>query len=555
MQKQKRSNSHKGREKVKEQDLRAKMSVKTLNSNAEVLNRNAALFMNINAAKGLHDVMKTNLGPKGTIKMLVGGAGDIKLTKDGNVLLREMQITNPTAVMIARTAVAQDDITGDGTTTMVLFIGDLLRQSERYLQEGLHPRLIVEGFDAAKKATLDFLEEFKKNLQKNDSEIIKCVARTALRTKLYEEMADQMTDIVTDAVLMIRKEDEPLDLHMVEIMVMKQRLETDSRLVRGLVLDHGARHPDMPRRMENAFILSCNISLEFEKSEVNSGFFYSSAEQRENLVAAERAFTDERVLKIIQLKNKVCTSPDQGFVVINQKGIDPAALDLLAKEGILALRRAKKRNMERLALACGGYAINSVEELTPDCLGWAGSVYEHTLNEEKFTFIEDVKEPRSCTILIKGPNDHTIAQIKDAVRDGLRAVKNAIQDQHLIPGAGAFEVSAAHYLRTNTKKSLEGRAKLGVEIFAEALLGIPKILAENSGFDAQESIISIQEESENGNVVGLDISTGEPCDPVMSGVYDNYIVKKQIIQSAPVIASQLLLVDEVIRAGVNVRKK
>eukprot|EP01024_Parvocaulis_polyphysoides_P018897 TRINITY_DN18429_c0_g1_i4.p3 TRINITY_DN18429_c0_g1~~TRINITY_DN18429_c0_g1_i4.p3 ORF type:complete len:193 (-),score=37.02 TRINITY_DN18429_c0_g1_i4:313-891(-) len=139
--------------------------------------------------------------------------------------------------------------------------------------------------------------------------------------------------------------------------------------------------------------------------------------------------------------------------------------------------------------------------------------------------------------------------------DGLRAVKNALQDENLIPGAGAFEVAAAHHLRTNTKKQLEGRAKLGVDIFAEALLGIPKTLAENSGFDAQESIISIQEESENGNVVGLDISTGEPFDPVMAGVYDNYVVKKQMIQSAPIIASQLLLVDEVMRAGVNVRKK
>lgn len=119
-------------------------SVKTLNANAEVMNRAAALFMNINAAKGLMDVMRSNYGPKGTIKMLVSGAGDIKLTKDGNVLLREMQIQNPTAVMIARAAVAQDDITGDGTTSIVLLIGELMKQAERYLSEGTHPRVLVE---------------------------------------------------------------------------------------------------------------------------------------------------------------------------------------------------------------------------------------------------------------------------------------------------------------------------------------------------------------------------------------------------------------------------
>lgn len=530
-------------------------SVKTLNPAAEIMGRNAALFMNINAAKGLHEVMKTNLGPKGTIKMLVDGAGGIKLTKDGNVLLREMQIQNPTAVMIARTAVAQDDVTGDGTTSTVLMIGELMKQAERYLSEGTHPRALVEGFEAAKKASLEFLETFKLPVDGTDREILRCVARTSLRTKLHERLADQLTDIVTDAVLCVRQQGSVVDLHMVEVMHMKHKLDEDTQLVRGLVLDHGARHQGMPKRLENCFILTCNVSLEYEKSEVNSGFFYSSAEQREKLVAAEREYTDERVRKIIELKRQVCDSADKSFVLINQKGIDPLSLDLLAKEGIIALRRAKKRNMERLQLACGGVAINSIEELSPEVLGHAGAVYEHTLGEDKYTFVEDVRHPQSCTILIKGPNDHTIAQIKDAVRDGLRAVKNTLDDQAVVPGAGAFEVALAHELRTKTKKLVSGRAKLGIEAFAEALMGFPKILAENSGHEGQEAMIKLQEEREKGGVVGLDVETGEPMDPTLSGIYDNYIVKKQVVQSAPVVASQLLLVDEVIRAGINMRRQ
>jgi len=519
------------------------------------MGRNAALFMNINAAKGLHDVMKSNFGPKGTIKMLVDGAGGIKLTKDGNVLLREMQIQNPTAVMIARTAVAQDDVTGDGTTSIVLLIGELMKQSERYLSEGSHPRVLVEGFDVAKKAVLEFLDTFKVTASPTDREMLRCVARTSLRTKLHEKLADQLTDIVTDAVLTIKREDEPLDLFMVEVMHMRHKLDEDTQLIKGLVLDHGSRHPDMPKRLENCYILTCNISLEYEKSEVNSGFFYSSAEQREKLVAAEREYTDERVRKIIELKRKMCDTPDKSFVVINMKGIDPISLDMLAKEGIIALRRAKRRNMERLQLACGGVSVNSVEELVPEALGHAGLVYEHTLGEDKYTFVEQVRHPRSCTILIKGPNDHTIAQIKDGIRDGLRAVKNVVEDGAVVPGAGAFEVAAAHHLRTVVKKTVEGRAKLGIEAFAEALLSFPKVLAENSGHDSQEAIIKLQEEHERGNVVGLDTSTGEPFDPTLAGVYDNYIVKKQIVQSAPVITSQLLLVDEVMRAGINMRKQ
>ncbi|KAK3243508.1 T-complex protein 1 subunit zeta [Cymbomonas tetramitiformis] len=504
-------------------------AVQTANPNAETMGKGAALMMNIGAAKGMHDVLKTNLGPKGTIKMLVGGAGDIKMTKDGNVLLREMQIQHPTAVMIARTAVAQDDQTGDGTSSTVILIGELMKQSERFLAEGVHPRVLVEGFEAAKVAVLELLEKCRVPTPTDmpDRELLRCVAHTSLSTKVNPELADQLTDIVTDAVLCIRKPDTPIDLHMVEIMHMKHKFASDTRLINGLVLDHGARHPDMPKYLEDVFVLTCNLSLEYEKSEVNSSFLYSSADQREKMVAAERQFTDDRVLKVIALKKKVCGGTNKGFIVINQKGIDPMSLDLLAKEGIVGLRRAKKRNMERLVLACGGFAVNAEEELTPECLGHAGKIYEYILGEEKYTFVEDVKNPTSCTILIKGHNDHVLAQIKDATRDGLRAVSNTLIDGAVIPGAGAFE----------------------------ALEVIPKILAENAGFDGQEAIIALQEEQEKGNIVGIDITTGDPMDPVAAGVWDNFNVKKQILNSAPIITSQLLLVDEVMRAGRNMRGK
>ncbi|KAL0744659.1 hypothetical protein Bca4012_086172 [Brassica carinata] len=542
------------------------MSVRVLNPNAEVLNKTAALHMTINAAKGLQDVLKSNLGPKGTIKMLVGGSGDIKLTKDGNTLLKEMQIQNPTAIMIARTAVAQDDISGDGTTSTVIFIGELMKQSERCIDEGMHPRVLVDGFEIAKRATLQFLDTFKTPVvmgEEPDKEILKMVARTTLRTKLYEGLADQLTDIVVNSVLCIRKPEEPIDLFMVEIMHMRHKFDVDTRLVEGLVLDHGSRHPDMKRRAENCHILTCNVSLEYEKRCVTETsdwfmktrrFFYSNAEQREAMVTAERRSVDERVKKIIELKNKVCAGNDNSFVIINQKGIDPPSLDLLAREGIIALRRAKRRNMERLVLACGGEAVNSVDDLTPDSLGWAGLVYEHVLGEEKYTFVEQVKNPHSCTILIKGPNDHTIAQIKDAVRDGLRSVKNTLEDECVVLGAGAFEVAARQHLINEVKKTVQGRAQLGVEAFANALLVVPKTLAENAGLDTQDVIISLTSEHDKGNVVGLNLVDGEPIDPQLAGIFDNYSVKRQLINSGPVIASQLLLVDEVIRAGRNMRK-
>ncbi|KAF8161188.1 chaperonin Cpn60/TCP-1 family [Crassisporium funariophilum] len=539
-------------------------SIELINPKAESIRRAAALQVNTNGAMGLANVVKGNLGPRGTLKMLVDGAGQIKMTKDGKVLLSEMQIQNPTAAMIARTAVAQDDQVGDGTTSVVLLVGELLKQADRFISEGVHPTVIAEGFDLAKKEALAFLDTFKVAVKLDRATLIN-IANTSLATKLSVALAKQLAADVVDAVTAIRPRPaaadakdqwrEPIDLHMVEIMKMQHRTASETQLIRGLVLDHGARHPDMPKRVENAFVLTLNVSLEYEKTEVNSGFFYSSAEQREKLVESERRFVDVKVQKIVDLKNQVCDSAidskekRKNFVVINQKGIDPMSLDILAKNGIFAVRRAKRRNMERLQLICGGIAQNSVDDLNPSILGWAGLVYEHTLGEEKYTFIEEVKDPKSVTLLIKGPNPHTTQQIQDALRDGLRAVKNAIEDECLIPGAGAFEVSCSAHLSGPVKKSAKGRVKMGVQAFADALLVIPKTLAQNGGFDVQDVVVALQDEQAEGNVVGLDLQSGEPFDPTVEGIWDNYRVKRQMLHSCSVIAVNLLSTDEILRAG------
>ena len=295
------------------------------------------------------------------------------------------------------------------------------------------------------------------------------------------------------------------------------------------------------------------MSLEYEKTTVNSGFFYKSAEERDKLVAAERKFIDDRCLKIVQLKKQVIgdDESDKSFVVLNQQGIDPNSLDILSRNGIVALRRVKRRNMERIVLACGGSALNSLDGLTPDVLGYAGLVYEQTIGEEKYTFIEEVKEPKSVTVLIKATTKHAQTQIREAVHDGLRAIKNALEDGCLVPGAGAFEVAAyAELLRY--KPQVAGKAQMGVQAFADALLIVPKTLAANAGFDPQDAIVRlVHEHATTGLPVGIDLSSGEPVAPQDIGVFDNYRVKRQLLMSCTSIASNLLLVDEIMRAGLT----
>jgi len=532
-------------------------AIHRVNENADVISSKHALSVNISAARSLMSILKTNLGPKGTLKMLVGGAGQIKLTKDGSVLLNQMQIQHPTASLIARTASAQDATTGDGTTTCVLLCGELLRQAERYITDGVHPRVLVDGYEEAREKALDFVDTFKKNIVEDnnnviDREILTQVARTSLRSKLHAEMADLLTDICVDAVLNITTPGKAIDLHMVEIMTMKHRLDLDTRLVRGLVLDHGTRHPNMRKRANNCKILTCNLNLEWEHTEVNSAFYFKNAGQREKMAEAEREYVNKRVYKIVEFKNQY-VAEDETLVIVNVGGIDQISLDILQKNNIMGIRRAKRRNMERLALACGGYCVNTENALTADCLGSAETVYEHVLGDDKYTFIEGVPHTQSCTILIKGPNDHTVKQIKDAVRDGLRAVKNTITEGCVIPGAGAFEIACHRHL-LEFKKTVKGRAKLGVQAMADALLIIPKTLASNSGLDPQDSIIKLIDAHEAGFEAGLDLDTGDVLDPVAAGIFDNYSVKRQYIQLSTVIATKLLLVDQIIRAGKRMKK-
>lgn len=543
------------------------MSLQLLNPKAESLRRDAALKVNVTSAEGLQSVLETNLGPKGTLKMLVDGAGNIKLTKDGKVLLTEMQIQSPTAVLIARAAAAQDEITGDGTTTVVCLVGELLRQAHRFIQEGVHPRIITDGFEIARKVALEYLNEFQMKDVELDREFLLQVARSSLSTKVNAELTEILSPIVTDAVLNVQNtETNTLDLHMVEIMQMQHLSPKDTTFVKGLVLDHGGRHPDMPTTAENAYVLILNVSLEYEKTEVNSGFFYSSADQRDKLAASERKFVDEKLKKIIDLKNEVCgMDSNKNFVIVNQKGIDPMSLDILAKHNILALRRAKRRNMERLQLVTGGEAQNSVEDLSPSILGYSGLIYQQTIGEEKFTYVTENKDPKSCTILIKGSTHYALNQTKDAVRDGLRAVANVLKDKAVIPGAGSYFIDVANHLKKQNMNKLgaKGKTKTGVEAFAEAMLIIPKTLLKNSGFDPLDVLALCQDELDDADptedgprrYVGVDLNIGDTCDPTIEGIWDSYRVIRNAISGATGIASNLLLCDELLRAGRSTLKE
>ncbi|CAF1305485.1 unnamed protein product [Rotaria sordida] len=271
--------------------------------------------------------------------------------------------------------------------------------------------------------------------------------------------------------------------------------------------------------------------------------------KRDRLVASQRKFIDDRLQKIVELKRKVCSGDNKNkrFMVINNKGIDPLSVDVLANEGILALRRAKHRNMERLTLACAGQAMNSLENLTKESLGFAKDVYEHVFGEKIFTFVEACKSPKSVTVLLKGSTKYILNQVKDALRDGRHSIRNALDDGCLIPGEGAFEI-VTHQALTQYNEQVKGRARLAVQ----ALLIIPKAIAQNAGHHQQETIVKLQHEYATSKIpVGIDITTGEAMEPKSLAIFDNYRMKKQLIHSSTSITTNLILVDEILQASLS----
>uniref|UniRef100_A0A8C9LII9 T-complex protein 1 subunit zeta n=1 Tax=Piliocolobus tephrosceles TaxID=591936 RepID=A0A8C9LII9_9PRIM len=433
------------------------MSVHMLNKKADSLRSTNVLLTNINASKGMYEIIKTNLGPKGSYKMLV----------NGNVLLNEMMIQHPTASMLSRICSSIDEMLGDGSSSNLIVATSLIYLSEKYiLYEGIHPRIITQGFDTAKSILFDLLESMKiqVNIENNfDYELLFNVCKTCIRTKLPYTLADKLAKELVESIRIIYDPTKQLDLHMVEIMDIKRHMSIDTKLVSGMVLDHGCRHPNMPSKLKNCLILVLNVSLEYEKSEVFSSFVYSNAEDRNKLVQSERKFTDDKVKKIIELKKLIVekklkeTGKEYSFAIFNQK------------------------------------------------------VYEININDEKYTFIEEVINPKSCTMFIQAPNDYTIKQIKDAIRDGLRSIKNTIEDKCVISGAGSFEIAAYCKLKEEEKK-IKGKQKFSFDIYANSMLNIPKILLENSGLDTHQSLFKVIDQY-NANPVeplGVDLDTGEP---------------------------------------------
>mmetsp|Transcript_2012 Transcript_2012/g.4100 ORF Transcript_2012/g.4100 Transcript_2012/m.4100 type:complete len:376 (-) Transcript_2012:142-1269(-) len=368
------------------------------------------------------------------------------------------------------------------------------------------------------------------------------MAKSIFKTKIKISNVNVIAKIVVDAVLTIQRQKEISDLNLIEILQMEDQNDLESRFVRGIVLDHGARHPDMPKILHNVFILVCNISLEYEKSEINSNFVYNSCELQGKLSGIERDVIDKKINKIIQLKRLVCKGGNKSFLILNQKGIDNISLDLLCREGILALRRTKKKNMERISILCNAIPVNSSDDIDSTILGFAGIVYEKIIGEEKFTFIENVSNPFSGTILIKGMNNFLTKNTEEIIRDGIKTIKLCFEDDGYLLGGGDIESEGSRHLSSYANK-IFGEKKFGVLALSKSLLIIPETLRENEG---KRILKDLGNKKIKNHPLKNSKLQKKIFSPTKETIFDCFSSKKQILNSVCSIATQILQIDEIL---------
>jgi len=498
---------------------------------------------NIMAARIIAQAVKSSLGPKGMDKMLVDSLGDVTITSDGRTILDEIDVEHPAAKMMVEVAKTQDDEVGDGTTTSVIVAGELLSKAEELIDKNVHPTVIIDGYRKAADRALEVLEKIAISVDPTDKEELKKVAMTSMASKIVSENREQLADIVVDAVLYVaRKVGEEYRVDLDDIMVEKKPGEsvTGTKLIKGIVLDKEVVHSGMPKRVEKAKIALLNCPLEVEKTEFDAKINIDSPE-------AMDAFLKEEENMLRDMAKKVAGSGAN--VLICQKGIDDMVQHFLAREKILAVRRAKKSDMEKLAKATGGRIVTNLDDLKPEDLGYAALVEERKIGDDKMVFIEGCKDPHSVAILIRGGTERIVDEAERSVHDALCVVRDVVQEPKILAGGGAPEIEVARKLREYAE-SLPGREQLAVQNFAEAIEVVPVTLAENAGLDPIDILSGLRAAHEKGETwAGVDVFEGKVNDMQKLEVYEPLAVKKQVIKSATEAATMILKIDDVIAAG------
>lgn len=493
--------------------------------------------MNIMACNILSSIVRTTLGPKGMDKMLVDKKmDDVIVTNDGVTILREMDITHPAAKMLVEIAKKQEDVVGDGTTTAVIIAGELLKKAQELIEDGTPAPTVIKGYRLAVAKALDIL--FDISLDAKDEETLINIAMTAMTGKGSEHAKDELAALLVKAVMNV-EENGDVDKKLINIHRINGGSIADSELVEGIFLDKGRVRDTMPEEVRDAKIALMKYPLELKDINTDAKVDFTDPSQMQ-------AFLDNEQDMLKDIADKIIASGAN--VLFCQKGIDDVVQHYLAKEGIMAFKRVKKSDVNRIMKATGAELITNIEDLSSESLGYAGYVHEEKVFDQILTFIEECKDPKASSILIRGSTRHISSEIERAMDDALGVVAATLEDGKVVVGGGAPEVEIARQLRLFSN-SVGGREQLSIKAFADALEIIPRTLAENAGLNTIDLLVELRAAHEDSNVMGVDVFKGKIVDMKEEGVVEPQRVKKQAIRSAQEACEMILRIDDLVAAA------
>ena len=500
---------------------------------------------NIMAAKLVAETVRTTLGPKGMDKMLVDSVGDIVVTNDGVTILEEMQIEHPAAKMIVEVAKTQENEVGDGTTTAVILAGELLKNAERLLDQDIHPTVIAKGYRQAAEEAQEILNRISENVTINDEDLLKKIAITAMTGKGAEASKDSLASLIVKAVKQVIELGDKNNISNLDIEDIKLEKRVgggtdDSELIEGIVIDKERVNSAMPKQIRNAKVALLDVALEIKNTETDAKIQISDPAQLQAFIDQEERIIRDMVDRILK---------SGANVVIAQKGIDDLAQHFLGKNGIYAVRRVKKSDVEKLARATGAKIVSSLKDLSKEDLGYAGLVEEIKIGDEEMTFVRECKNPKAVTLLIRGGTKHVVDEVERAVKDALGDIVAALKVGKVVAGGGATEVEVSRELRKFANK-MSGREQLAILAFADAFEIIPRTLDENAGLDPIDKLTELKAEHDKGmKWAGLDVFKGKVVDSWKEGVIEPLKIKTQATKSASEVAELILRIDDVIAAS------
>jgi len=495
---------------------------------------------NINACSAIVDAIRTTLGPRGMDKLIVDARGKATISNDGATIMKLLDVVHPAAKTLVDIAKSQDAEVGDGTTSVVILAGEFLKQCKSFIEEGVHPRIVVRGFRKAASMAVNQVKELAVSIPENErrSQLVKCAA-TAMSSKLIHQQKDFFSNMVVDAVCLL--DEDVLPLNMIGIKKVQGGSLEETHLIAGVAFKKTFSYAGFEMQQKhynNPKIALLNIELELKAEKDNAEVRVDNVEEYQKIVDAEWNILYDKLEKIEKSGAKV---------VLSKLPIGDVATQYFADRGMFCAGRVLEEDLNRTMKACGGSIQTTVNDLNDETLGFCEFFEEKQVGGERFNFFTGVPKTKTCTIILRGGAEQFMEETERSLHDAIMIVRRAIKNDAVVAGGGAIEMELSKFLRDHSR-SIAGKEQLIFAAMAKAFEIIPRQLCDNAGFDATNILNKLRQKHAQGNTwYGVDIMAEDVVDNFTACVWEPSIVKINAITAAAEAACLILSVDETVK--------